>query len=152
MFEENTLQSESVKPRPKRPWRPHVAGVSAVILGPVAGILIAWRNLITLGNPQKATQLLVYAVPLLFIELYLLFRLPEGPSRILGLAITFASYKLFTFPQEPDFRAWMERNPAANPRNGWTSLGWGLSGLVLAVVLALGVAAVMEGMGLIPSE
>ena len=102
----------------KRPWRPYVAGVNGLLLGPIAGILVAWLNLRRLGSFVKAQKLLFYAVPAFLVELFILLRLPQNPSRIFGIATTIASYKVFTFVQDPDFERWKLANPGEQTSNG----------------------------------
>lgn len=149
-----TTPSLGVPPVPQQqtsPWAPHVAGVSGLLLGPIAGILISWLNLRRLGNSAKAKQLLFYAIPSVLIELYFLIRLPVKMSRIFGLSVTVASYKLFTFAQEPDFKAW-QATAGAKPRNGWTSLGWGFLGLIVALTLNIAMVLAFDNLGILPED
>jgi len=136
----------------KRPWPPYVAGVNGLLLGPIAGTLVAWLNLRRLGNLVKAQKLLIYAAPAFLVELFILLRLPQSSSRVFGIATTVASYKVFTFVQDPDFKRWKLGNPVEHARNGWSSLGWGIFGAVLAMAFSLGLALLMASFGLLPED
>ena len=53
---------ETVLAGSKPPWRPKVAGYVALILGPMAGALVAAASFRSMGQPRKAQQTVFYAV------------------------------------------------------------------------------------------
>ena len=81
---------ETVLAGNKPPWRPKVAGYVALILGPIAGALVAAASFRSMGQPRKAHQTMFYTL-LLCIALLIPFILaiPAGApiKKIMVLAI-----------------------------------------------------------------
>ena len=135
----NTRPSES---RPKEsltpPWRPRVAGLSALFLGPVAGGIVCAVNFRRLGKDKKALLTIISSllVTLLFVVL-MDFVLPDnGPLiRTLGLGLLVVGFATFSNLQESDFETWCDQNQNNKPANGWSSIGLGLLGFLLLIVM-----------------
>jgi hypothetical protein len=126
----NTANARPVESQPtefrRPPWRPRVAGLSAMFLGPVAGGIVCAVNFRRLGKKKKALPTVVCSllVTLLFVTL-MDFVLPENEPliRIFGLGILIAGFATFSNLQENDFETWSGQYQDSEPANGWSSLG-----------------------------
>ena len=89
---------ETVLAGSKPPWRPKVAGYVALILGPIAGALVAAASFRSMGQPRKAHQTLFYTL-LLCIAFLIPFVLgiPAGApiKKIIVLAVEGAGFSIF---------------------------------------------------------
>src|SRR5438309_11517088 len=89
-----------------RPWRPYVAGLNAFFLGPIAGVIVAYLSLSAMGAIERGRKLVKYAIPGILVEIVFLLAMPSRGTRLLGLVVAVANYKLITFSQDTDFVRW----------------------------------------------
>lgn len=133
------LPIETVLAGNKPPWRPKVAGYVALILGPIAGALVAAASFRSMGQSRKAHQTMLYT--LLFCIAFLvpfLLAIPAGApiNKIIVLAIEGAGYSVFPSIIREDYVKWKASNPGAKPRNDYTSIGWGVLGAIIYITIA----------------
>jgi len=141
---ETTRAIETVLAGNKPPWRPKVAGYVALILGPIAGALVAAASFRSMGQPRKAHQTVFYTL-LLSIAFLIPFILgiPDGApiKKIMVLAVEGAGYSIFPSIMREDYLKWKASNPGVKPRNDYASVGWGVLGALTYVATAALVAA-----------
>jgi hypothetical protein len=108
----------------------------------MAAAIVSFINLRRLGQRQKASLILALSVPACFLLFYALFSLPDEVAKYLPNSLVPALTGLiYAWFQNKDFDVWESTHPGIPPANGWTTVGWGLLGLV-AVLLIAGVTAV----------
>ena len=132
-----TIEALPVEPK-RSPWRPRVAGISAMFFGPVAGGLVCAINFKRMGQEKKARLTIICSLlfTLLFVAL-IDFVLPDNEPLIrgIGLGVLVAGFVTFSNLQENDFETWSNQNQESKPANGWSSIGWGLLGLLVLLVI-----------------
>jgi hypothetical protein len=135
---------ETVLAGNKPPWRPKVAGYVALILGPIAGALVAAASFRSMGQARKAHQTVFYTL-LLCVALLIPFILgiPAGApiKKIMVLAIEGAGYSVFPSIIREDYIKWKVSNPSVKPRNDYASIGWGVLGALIYLTIASSIAA-----------
>jgi hypothetical protein len=120
------------------PWSPRVAGGCAVAFGPLAGGLITYLNLRRIGHPDKAAGVMVAtlaATASFFWGVQFIPDTSDGPGFLLNLL----GMWLFPYLQQNEFHQWKTAHPEQTTRHWWTSLGWGVTGLAGALLLAVGI-------------
>jgi hypothetical protein len=136
---QTAIPIEAVLAGNKPPWRPKVAGYVALILGPIAGALVAAASFRSMGQPRKAHQTMFYTF-LLCIALLVPFILAipaDAPiKKIIVLAIEGAGYTVFPSIIREDYIKWKASNPSVKPRNDYTSIGWGVLGAFIYITIA----------------
>ncbi len=141
---ETATAIETVLAGNRPPWRPKVAGYVALILGPIAGALVAAASFRSMGQPRKAHQTMFYTL-LLCIALLIPFILaiPAGApiKKIMVLAIEGAGYSVFPSIIREDYMKWRASNPSVKPRNDYASIGWGVLGALIYLTIASFIAA-----------
>jgi hypothetical protein len=130
---------ETVLAGNKPPWRPKVTGYVALILGPIAGALVAAASFRSMGQPRKAHQTMFYT--LLFCIAFLIpfiLGIPAGApiKKIIVLAIEGAGYSVFPSIIREDYMKWKASNPSVKPRNDYASIGWGVLGALIYLTIA----------------
>jgi hypothetical protein len=135
---------ETVLAGNKPPWRPKVAGYVALILGPIAGALVAAASFRSMGQPRKAHQTVLYTL-LLCIAFLIPFILgiPAGApiKKIIVLAVEGAGYSVFPSIIRKDYVKWKACNPGVKPRNDYASIGWGVLGALMYLTIAVLIVA-----------
>ena len=129
---------ETVLAGSKPTWRPKVSGYVALLLGPLAGGLVAAASFRSMGQTHKARQTVFYTVVgcAVFLSLVILGLPARAPLKpILMLAAAGAGFSIFPSIVRNDYVKWKKSNPGVKPRNDYTSIGWGILGSVLYVVL-----------------
>jgi len=141
---ETSSAIETVLAGNKPPWRPKVAGYVALILGPIAGALVAAASFRSMGQPRKAHQTVFYTL-LLCIAFLIPFILgiPAGApiKKIIVLAVEGAGYSVFPSLVREDYVNWKASNPGVKPRNDYASVGWGVFGALMYLTIAALIAA-----------
>lgn len=123
------------------PWKPMVAGVMGLLLGPIAAAIVTFINLKRLDRHKKANWVLALSIAGGIILFYGLFFLPELQSESLGKFIgNFISPFLYPFIQKDDFEEWKAKHPEATANRGVRSIGWGFIGLLLNLVIVFGIS------------
>ena len=144
---ETSSAIETVLAGNKPPWRPKVAGYVALILGPIAGALVAAASFRSMGQPRKAHQTVFYTL-LLCVAFLIPFILgiPAGApiKKIIMLAVEGAGYSLFPSIIREDYVKWKASNPGVKPRNDYASAGWGILGALIYLTIA-GLIAAFRG-------
>ena len=129
--------------QPTLPWSPQATWVNAILLGPVAAGLVAYFNLKHLGADAKAKQVLLISLlgSAVLIPILIKANLPSYASIPLSLMIGGSCAVM----QQQDFKKWQTANAGVAPRSAWSSLGWGLLGLVVffCMAFAFGIAFVL---------
>jgi len=118
----------------KPPWRPKVSGYVALILGPMAGALVAAASFRSMGQPRKAQQTVFYTLLLCiaFLIPFLLAIPADAPiKKIILLAVEGAGYSVFPSIVREEYVKWRGSNPDVKPRNDYASIGWGVLGALL---------------------
>jgi hypothetical protein len=132
---------EAVLAGSKPPWRPVVAGWCALLLGPIAGALVAAASFRRMGEGRKAQQTITYtliAVVAVMVPVLLVLPADAPIKKLIAIAIEGAGFSVFPSVLREDYVKWKAANPGAKPRNDYASMGWALLGLVLyLVILAL---------------
>ena len=129
---------EAVLAGSKPPWRPKVSGYVALLLGPLAGGLVAAASFRSMGQTQKARQTVFYTLVscTVFLSVFVLAIPEHAPlNRIILLAVGGAGFSIFPSIVREDYVKWKKSNPGVKPRNDYTSIGWGILGAVLFVLL-----------------
>jgi hypothetical protein len=121
----------------KAPWRPKVAGHIAFFFGPIAGALIVTISLRRMGYQQVAKKVMLLAVIAAAAEAAILFFIPEYLSRLVGFSAEIAFLLVFPVFMDNEFNEWQASHPSASPSNGWNSIGWGLFGTAMFIVISL---------------
>ena len=124
----------------KPPWRPKVAGYIALLLGPVAGALVAAASFRRMGQPRKARQTLLYTLLLtaaFLIPFLLAIPADAGVKKIILLAVEGAGYSVFPSLVREEYVKWRAANPDTKPRNDYASIGWGIAGLLTYLSMAV---------------
>ena len=135
---------ENVLAGNKPPWRPKVAGYVALILGPIAGALVAAASFRSMGQPRKAHQTVFYTLLFCFAFLipFILGIPADAPiKKIIVLAVEGAGYSVFPSLVREDYVKWKAFNPGVKPRNDYASVGWGVLGLLMYLAIAALIAA-----------
>ncbi len=133
---DSVIPATSVGSNPgKLPWKPRVAGINGLIFGPVAAGLVAYVNFRRMGQPRKAKQILVGWIPAIVVLAAILLFIPVQITHGAALGLGVGCMLAFTNLQKSDFALWEQSHPQTRPANGWNSLGLGLLGLVILVVL-----------------
>jgi hypothetical protein len=123
----------------KPPWRPKVAGYVALLLGPMAGALVAAASFRRMGQPRKAWQTIVYTLVfcIAFLVPFLLAIPTDAPiKKIILLAVEGAGFSVFPSVLREEYVKWRRVNPDVKPRNDYTSIGWGILGGFLYLTMA----------------
>jgi len=136
---ETATSIETVLAGNKPPWRPKVAGYVALILGPIAGALVAAASFRSMGQSRKAHQTMLYT--LLFCMAFLIpfiLGIPAGApiKKIMALAVEGAGYSVFPSILREDYMKWKASNPSMKPRNDYISIGWGVLGAFIYIIIA----------------
>jgi hypothetical protein len=117
-----------------RPWSPWMAFANAIVLGPIAGVLVAYVNLKRLGLAARSGAMLWGGI--LGAALLVLANTLAVVPRMLNYIITLAwAYHLYVV-QEPACTRW-KNGTSASYRTGWSTLGWGVLGLLIVLALFL---------------
>jgi hypothetical protein len=117
------------------PWRPKVAGRIAFFFGPVAGALVVVVSLRRMGHQQSAKRVLLLALGMVAAEAVIIFFIPDVLSRLVGFGAEIAFLLIFPVFVEKEFGEWQATHPSASPANGWNSIGLGLVGTAVLVVI-----------------
>lgn len=128
----------------KPPWRPKVAGYVALLLGPMAGALVAAATFRSMGLRRKAQQTVFYTLLLCiaFLVPFVLGVPADAPiKKFILLAVEGAGYSVFPSIVREDYVKWKSSNPEVKPRNDYASIGWGLLGALLYLTMAALIAA-----------
>ena len=131
---------ETVLAGSKPPWRPKVAGYVALILGPMAGALVAAASFRSMGQPRKAQQTVFYTLSscIAFLIPFVLGIPADAPiKKIILLAVEGAGFSIFPSVLREDYVKWKATNPGVKPRNDYASIGWGLLGALLYVAMGV---------------
>jgi tetratricopeptide (TPR) repeat protein len=137
---EEPIQVPSFDREPgKPPWKPRVAGVMVLLLGPLAGAFITYVNFKRLGQERKATLTLAWSIPAVLGIIVALIYLPDSLTRIVGLCVEGAGVAGYPAIQKDDFALWEKNHPQVQPASGWRSLGLAFLGLVAFFGLAIGI-------------
>jgi hypothetical protein len=135
---------ETILAGTKPPWRPKVAGYVALLLGPIAGALVAAASFRSMGQPRKAHQTVFYTL-LLCIAFLIPFVLgipADAPiKKIILLAVEGAGYSVFPSIIREDYVKWKAANPGAKPRNDYASIEWGVLGALLYIAIGILIGA-----------
>jgi len=124
----------------KPPWRPKVAGWCALLLGPMAGALVAAASFRRMGQARKAQQTIVYTfVGLVAVLVPLLLVIPaDAPiKKLIAIAIEGAGFSVFPSVLREDYVNWKTTHPGTQPRNDYAATGWAVLGLFIYAVLAV---------------
>lgn len=130
-----SFDSEPTKP----PWKPRVAGIAALLLGPLAGAFVTYVNLRRLGQERKAKVTLAWSMAAILAIIVVLIYLPDSLTRIVGLCVEGAGAAGYPAIQRDDFALWEKNHPQMTPASGWRSLGLAFLGLVTFLALAIGI-------------
>ncbi len=101
-----------------------MSGILGAGFGPVAGAIVTFVNLRSLGASGKAVWVLVITI-LASIPLGSLLSLleetvqPPNLLRLIGLIVILISSVLYPSLQQREFEAWQARHPRVGARNGW---------------------------------
>ena len=118
-----------------------MAGWCALLLGPMAGSLVAAASFRRMGEGRKAQQTITYtliAVVAVMVPVLLVLPADAPIKKLIAIAIEGAGFSVFPSVLREDYVKWKAANPGAKPRNDYASMGWALLGLVLyLVILAL---------------
>ena len=135
---------ETVLAGNKPPWRPKVAGYVALILGPIAGALVAAASFRSMGHSRKANQTVFYTL-LLCIAFLIPFILgiPAGApiKKVILLAVEGAGYSVFPSIIREDYVKWKASKRGVKPGNDYASIGWGILGALMYFTIASLIAA-----------
>jgi tetratricopeptide (TPR) repeat protein len=123
----------------KLPWKPRVAGVMALLFGPLAGAFITYTNLRRLGQSRKATLTLRWSIAATLAAMVVLLYLPDQFTRIFGLGVEAAGAAVYPAIQQNDFAVWEQGHPQPQSASGWRSLGLALLGMVTFLGAAIGI-------------
>ncbi len=140
------LPAELLKP----PFTPGTAGRIAFFFGPLAGALVSAISLRRMRHPEKARKVTTMALLAAALLALILVFIPEGLSRIVGLAAEAAFYVTFQTIQESEFAEWQIANVSMQPSSGWKAIGWGLIGLCLFLMIVLVVVFGLSMLGIQP--
>ena len=124
----------------KPPWRPKVAGYNALLLGPMAGALVAAVSLRRMGKTEKAQRVLVYSALLCLAFLIPFLRgIPPGApmKKIILIAVEGAGFSVFPSLLREDYTDWRTAHLDIKQRNDYASVGWGLLGLVVYILMGV---------------
>lgn len=138
-----SLRPVSAWPVRKPPWRPKVAGYVALLLGPIAGALVAAASFRSMGLLRKAHQTVFYTLLLsvAFLVPFVLAIPADAPiKKIIVLAVEGAGYSVFPSIVREDYVKWRASNPGTKPRNDYASVGWGILGANIYVAIAVLIA------------
>jgi len=130
----------------KAPWRPKAAGRAAFFFGPVAGALVVAVSLRRMGYRQSAKKVMFLALGAAAAEATILFFIPAVLSRLVGFGAEIAFLLIFPAFMEKEFSEWQATYPSAKPSNGWNTIGWGLVGSVVFLVIAFVVFVVLAAL------
>jgi hypothetical protein len=134
MVEASPSPIETVLAASGRPWRPKVAGYAGLLLGPMAGALVAAVSLRRMGQLEKAQKTVFYTLLLCmaFLIVFILGIPSDAPiKKFILLAVAGAGYSVFPSVIREDYVKWRAANPAGKPRNDWAAIGWGLLGALI---------------------
>src|SRR5580704_9248749 len=98
----------------KPPWRPVVAGWSALLLGPMAGALVAAASFRRMGEGRKAQRTIVYtliAVVAVMVPVLLVIPADAPIKKLIALAIEGAGFSVFPSVLREDYMKWKAANP-----------------------------------------
>ncbi|HED04846.1 MAG TPA: hypothetical protein ENI60_08855 [Candidatus Fraserbacteria bacterium] len=134
------------------PWHPRVALIIALLFSWAGGGLIVYQNFARMGRAHLGRELLINSLlaTLALILLALLFTPTEGTQLLILLLDLVGSVILYRLQLKP-FQQWAKDHPQVMPSSGWTSLGWGLLGAVIAMGLAFFTSLVVASIGFRPS-
>ena len=122
---EQEVRTTATQPSP--PWSPWAALIYAVLLGPLAGLLVAYRNLRSLGLETQARTLLRHGMIGCAFFAMLIVRVPRAPMTV-NLVVSLAAGRYFHSVQELACKRWMTDNAGRSFKSGWLAIGWGVLG------------------------
>jgi len=119
------------------PWHPRVALIIALLFSWAAGGLVVYQNFARMGRANIGRDILINSLlATLALILFVLLLAPTDGAQLLILLLDLVGAIVLYRLQLRPFAQWAQEHPGAMPSPGWTSLGWGLLGAVIAMGLA----------------
>jgi hypothetical protein len=97
----------------------------------MGGAIVSAISLRRMKHPQKAGKVIKFAVLAAALFGVVLYFLPQGLGRFVGLGVEAVCYTTFLRIQEQEFAEWQSVNTSVSPTNGWKAVGWGIVGFAM---------------------
>lgn len=88
-----------------------------------------------MGHEERARKVISLALAMAAVEAAILFFVPDGLSRLVGIGGEIAFRLIFPVFMEKEFVEWQATHADVRPSNGWRAIAWGLPGVVLFFVM-----------------